>query len=241
MNDLIEVNPDRQTTSARNLWKFLDKPYKHFTDWFNQYKGYGFTENVDFMGLSDNSEKPQGGRPTQDYEITIDMAKELCMLQKTDKGSQARKYFIAVQNAWNSPEMIMKRAMQYLNLKVDTLQKQISLDKPKVEFANHVATATNSLLVREAAKIITKDGIKIGEQRLYTKLREWGWVFKKSCEATQYAIETGYMELSETVKETSKGNFTFKTSRVTGKGQLAIVKKLKDEQEGVQNGAQTSN
>lgn len=109
------------------------------------------------------------------------------------------------------------------------LQEKIEKDKPKVEFAEHVAISNNSLLVREVAKIISKNGIEIGEQRLYKKLRDWGWVFKNSCEATQYAIAQGYMEVSETVKETSKGKFTFKTSRVTGKGQMRIFEKLKED------------
>lgn len=118
MNELIKVNFEKQTTSGRRLWEFLDKPYSHFTDWFNQYKGYGFVENIDFRSLSDNSEKPKGGRPAQDYEITIDMAKELCMLQKTEKGKMARQYFIDLEKAWNSPEAVMARALKMADIKI---------------------------------------------------------------------------------------------------------------------------
>jgi len=99
MNELIKINYEKgkPTASARELWEFLGSPYGKFTDWFNQYKEYGFTENEDYIGFSEISDKPQGGRPTQDYEITVDMAKELAMLQKSEKGSQARKYFIDVE------------------------------------------------------------------------------------------------------------------------------------------------
>lgn len=99
MNELIKVNygADRQTTSARDLWEFLGSPYGQFTDWFNQYKGYGFIEDEDYRGITEISVKPQGGRPAIDYEITLDMAKELAMLQKTEKGKQARQYFIEVE------------------------------------------------------------------------------------------------------------------------------------------------
>lgn len=230
-NELIPINQDNNgnvVVSGRELHKFLEikTPY---TQWFDRMKEYGFIENTDFTSLSQKCEKPQGGRPTEDHAIKLDMAKELCMIQRNDKGKQARQYFIAIQKAWDSPEMVMKRAMQFINKKCEALQKQITLDKPKVQFADHVATSNNSMLVRQVAKMISKDGIKIGERKLYTELRKWGWVFKKSCEATQYAIENGYMEISETVKETSKGNFTFNTSRVTGKGQLRIVEKLKAE------------
>lgn len=230
MNELIPINQDRQTTSARDLWDFFGKPYTKFTMWFDKYKDYGFTENQDYKAMSAKAYTAQGNEyGYQDYEITVDMAKELCMLQKTEKGSQARKYFIEVEKAWNSPEMIMKRALEFANQKVAELQGKVEQDKPKVEFADHVATSTNSLLVREVAKIISKQGVEIGEQRLYKKLRDWGWVFKNSCEATQRAIESGYMEVAETVKETSKGKFTFKTSRVTGKGQIRVLEKLREE------------
>ena len=90
LNNLIKVNFERQTTSARQLWEFLDKPHGEFMKWFHRYCGYGFTENADYGVIDKSVENPQGGRPATDYEITIDMAKELCMLQKTEKGKIAR-------------------------------------------------------------------------------------------------------------------------------------------------------
>lgn len=126
--------------------------------------------------------------------------------------------------------LIAQRKIQLKDKAIAEKERQLAEQKPKVEFADHVATSTNSLLVREVAKIVSKDGIKIGERNLYKKLREWGWVFKSSCEATQKAIESGYMEVSETVKQLKDDKkITFKTSRITGKGQLRIVQKLKSE------------
>lgn len=230
-NELIPVNQDNGgniVVSGRELHKFLGIKTR-YNDWFERMKGYGFTENQDFTSVTQKRVTAQGNETEYtDHAIKLDMAKELCMIQRNEKGKQARQYFIAVQKAWDSPEMVMKRAMQFLNKKCEALQEQIKIEKPKVDFADHVATSTNSKLVREVAKIVSKDGIKIGERKLYEKLRKWGWVFKNTCEATQYAIKSGYMEISETVKETSKGNFTFNTSRVTGKGQLKIVEKLKE-------------
>lgn len=233
MNDIIKVNysNDRQTISARDLWEFLDKPYTKFTMWFDKYKSYGFTEGEDYRELSAKTYTSVGAaHDAIDYEITIDMAKEFCMLQRTEKGKIARQYFINLEKKWNSPEVIMKRALQFADERIKQLENRMELDKPKVDFADHVATSTNSLLVREVAKIISKDGIEIGEKRLYKKLRTWGWVFQKSCEATQDAIKKGYMEISETVKQFKDGQkIVFKTSRVTGKGQMRIIEKLKEE------------
>ena len=128
MNSLIPINydNDRQTVSARTLWQFLERPYRDFTEWFNQFKTYGFAESIDFRTLSENIEKPQGGRPSVDYEITIEMAKELCMLQRTEKGKQARQYFIELEKRWNSPEAVMARALKMADKKILSLQGAVN-------------------------------------------------------------------------------------------------------------------
>lgn len=128
--------------------------------------------------------------------------------------------------------LIAQKTIENKNKVIAEKDKQLLEQKPKVEFADHVATSNNSILVREVAKIACKDGIKIGERRLYEKLREWGLVFKNSCEATQRAIERGLFEVVEGVRESSKGKFTFKTTKVTGKGQVYIINKLKAEMKG---------
>ena len=108
------------------MWEFLDRPWGEFLKWFNQFKDYGFTENVDYKVIECLSENPQGGRPSTDYEIAIDMAKELAMLQKTEKGKQARLYFLELERQWNSPEAVMARA-----LKMER-EKQVATDFSKI-------------------------------------------------------------------------------------------------------------
>jgi len=99
MNELIKIFKQNDGTVAvdgRDLHDFLgvETPY---TQWFDRMIAYGFTESVDFTGLSQKSEKPQGGRPTVDHAMTLDMAKEVSMIQRTPKGKQAREYFIAME------------------------------------------------------------------------------------------------------------------------------------------------
>lgn len=101
-NELIKITQDENgnsVVSGRDLHEFLEvnTPY---TQWFERMVGYGFTENVDFIGLSQKSEKPIGGRPQQDHALTLDMAKEISMIQRTEKGKQARQYFIEVEKAF---------------------------------------------------------------------------------------------------------------------------------------------
>lgn len=101
-NELIKIAKDENgnsVVSGRDLHEFLEvnTPY---TQWFERMVGYGFAENVDFIGLSQKSEKPIGGRPTVDHALTLDMAKEISMIQRTEKGKQARQYFIEVEKAY---------------------------------------------------------------------------------------------------------------------------------------------
>lgn len=187
---------------------------------------YGFTINEDFIPILEES---TGGRPSENHAIKLDMAKEIAMIQRNEKGKQARQYFIKIEKDWNSPEKVMARALIVANKTIEQKNKEL---QEKSKFINQIASSKNSLLVREVAKIISKSkGIVIGEKRLYEKLREWDLVFKNSTEPKQVAIDRDYLETVEGVKENSSGTFTFKTTRVTGKGQEYILKRLLKEQE----------
>lgn len=111
MYDLIEVNydNDRPTVSARELHEYLNVKTA-FTDWFPRMCEYGFEEGKDFYSFLSES---TGGRPKTEYQLTIEMSKEICMLQRSDEGKQARLYFIELEKKWNSPEYIMSRALQF--------------------------------------------------------------------------------------------------------------------------------
>jgi len=166
----VNYNNDRQTVSARMLWEFLDKPYMHFTDWFNQYKSYGFIENIDFASLSEISEKPQGGRPQIDYELTIEMAKELCMLQRTEKGRMARQYFIELEKAWNSPEAVMARALKMADNKILSLQGSVRLLEAENKLLSKQRLEWADRKVIEA--LVKKYGSKIGYEIAWREFKK---------------------------------------------------------------------
>ncbi|MBO8183637.1 MAG: phage antirepressor KilAC domain-containing protein [Archaeoglobus sp.] len=127
-------------------------------------------------------------------------------------------------------EETKKAMVKDLQKSVKEMQRQLERQKPFVEFAENCMASENSILVRELAKIATKQGIITGEKRLYQKLREWGLIIKGTTEPTQRAMERGYFEVVEGVRETSKGTFTYRTTRVTGKGQIYIINRLREEQ-----------
>ena len=238
MNDLIAINydTDKPTVSGRELHEALGVK-DHYTDWFKRMCEYGFADGEDYIGFSEKSDKPTGGRPSTDHQLTIPMAKELCMLQRNEKGKQFRQYFIKVEEAWNSPEMVMKRALEIANRKVEelkqrtfTLETQIEQDKPKVLFAQAVETAHTSILIGDLAKILKQNGVQTGQKRLFEQLRQEGYLMKGGSShnmPTQRAMEMGLFEVKESTINNPDGSIRInKTTKVTGKGQTYFINKF---------------
>lgn len=229
MTELIKIDyqSDRPTVSARELHKFLEvgTAYK---DWFPRMCEYGFSEGVDFCSFLSES---TGGRPAQDAQLTIDMAKELCMIQRTDKGRQARQYFIQLEKDWNSPEKVMARALQIADRKIRHLEEKVEQDKPKVLFADAVATAKTSILIGELAKILKQNGVDIGQNRLFEWMRRNGYLIQRKGTdynmPTQRAMEAGLFEIKETSITHADGHVSVnKTPKVTGKGQQYFINRF---------------
>ena len=233
MNDLITVNyeSDRPTVLGRDLHAMLEVSTK-YADWFPRMAEYGFVDGVDFNLLKNERVQMEGGRAVSrevtDHQLTIAMAKELCMLQRTEKGKQARQYFIAVEEAWNKPEAVMARALQMADRKIKSLSERIEQDKPKVLFAAAVEASHTSILIGELAKLLRQNSIEIGQNRLFAWMRDNGYLIKR-CGTdynmpTQYSMERGLFEIKETVINNPNGSISIsKTPKVTGKGQTYFV------------------
>ena len=226
MNEIIKVNyeNDRPTVLARELHDFLEVKTA-FKDWFPRMCEYGFSEGIDFSSfLSESS----GGRPAQDAQLTIEMAKEICMLQRNERGKQARQYFIQLEKDWNSPEKVMARALQIADKRIRALEVKVEEQKPKVLFAESVEAAKTSILIGELAKLLKQNGINIGQNRLFEWLRNNGYLIKRQGSdynmPTQRAMELGLFEIKETTITHSDGHIhVSKTPKVTGKGQVYFV------------------
>lgn len=229
MNELLKIdtsNAERITVSARELHKALEVS-TDFNHWFTRMCEYGFEAQKDFTTFLSES---TGGRPSQDAQITVDMAKEIAMLQRTEKGKEVRKYFIQIEKEWNSPERVMARALTIANKTIATLELENKEMKPKALFADAVAQSDTSILVYDLAKLICQNGVKIGGNRLWTWLRDNGYIFKHSCEPTQKSMEMKLFEVIErTVQRSGHDPKVTRTTRVTGKGQVHFINKvLKD-------------
>lgn len=240
MKQLIEINyenADRPTVLGRELHKSLEVKTQ-YSKWFERMCEYGFNENTDFIAISQKRLTAQGNETTYtDHQLTIDMAKELCMIQRNEKGKYFRQYFIEVEKAWNSPEMIMGRALQIAQRQLDSIKaenkqltEKIEIDKPKVAFADAVIGTDDSIPIGDFAKVLRQNGIKIGQNRLFAKLRELGWLIKsgasKNC-PTQRGCESGYFEVEEKIfrEWTGDQRLVMKT-KITPKGQIYFIKKF---------------
>lgn len=184
MNDLVKVNFDTQTVSARELHEQLHIKTA-FKDWFPRMCEYGFEEGKDFCSkMSETSEK--GGRPAKDADISVDMAKQICMIQRTPEGKAVRQYLVDLEKAWNTPEQVMARALKIANQSIETLKtKNIALVaanermRPKEVFADAVATSHTSILIGDLAKLLKQNGVDIGQKRLFIWMRDNGYLIKR--------------------------------------------------------------
>lgn len=229
MNELelfkINYDNDRITLSARDLHEFLEIKTQ-FKDWFPRMVEYGFKEGSDFSSFLSES---TGGRPATDYQITIEMAKELAMLQRNEKGKQARQYFIELEKRWNSPECVMNRALEFSRKQVDRLLHENLELKPKALFADAVASSKTSILIGDLAKILKQNGYGTGSKRLFETLRNDGWLIKGGSSKnmpTQKGMEMGLFEIKETTVNNPDGSIRItRTPKISGKGQIFFVNK----------------
>lgn len=247
MIELIKITErdGKQAVSARELYTFLEIQTP-FTMWAERMFEYGFTENVDYVSLSQKSEKPQGGRPQIDYALSISCAKEISMLQRNDKGKQARQYFIEAENKYRElqksggfqvptsfREALLLAAQQ--QEKIEEQQKQLAEQAPKVLFANAVEASQKSCLIGELAKILRQNGVNIGEKRLFSWMREKGYLCsygERYNQPTQKSMDLELFEMKKTTITKPSGEILVSvTSKVSGKGQVYFVNKFLKQKE----------
>ena len=227
MKDLIQIhydNADRPTVSGRELHEALEVKTA-YKDWFPRMCEYGFSEGVDFNPLIFEQVRTEGerqvAREITDHQLTIPMAKEICMLQRTDKGKQMRQYFIAVEEQWNSPDAIMARALQLSNAKLKEMQITVStltvenqIMKPKAEYFDELVDRNLLTGIRETAGEL---GVK--QNQFVAFLLEKKYMYRdKKGRLTAYAkpLSDGLFERKECMNEKTQWKGT--QDLVTPKG-----------------------
>ena len=244
MNEIIKITEvdGKQAVSARSLYEFLEVT-ERFSTWFERQLQFGFIENQDFTSVKSFTLVNNGAkREIDDYALTIDCAKEISMIQRNEKGKQARQYFIEAEKKFRAMQLggggfqIPQSFSEALMLaakqaeEIEKQQKQLKEQAPKVLFSDAVATSTKSCLIRELAKLIKQNGVDTGENRLYAWLRNNGYLCKfgeSYNQPTQKAMEMGLFEIKKTsITKPSGDILVTTTTKVMGKGQIYFVNKF---------------
>ena len=223
-NELIKIdytNSDRPTVLARDLHTALEveTPYNK---WLPRMCEYGFTEGVDYVTVDKNVYRADGKAMPQiqhDHQITIAMAKELCMLQRSEKGKQFRKYFIQVEEAWNTPEQVMARALRVADETIKSLTAELESAAPKVQYFDTLVDRNLLTNFRDTAK-----ELHVAPKAFINFLLEKGYIYrdnKSRLRPYQAHAEKGLFEVKEFASEfnnkagiqtlvTPKGRETFR-------------------------------
>lgn len=234
MKALIAIGSEKigegtiQTVNARDLYEFLEVK-KDFSNWIkDRIKKYSFMENQDFVVFANPGENPTGGRPSIDYHLSLDMAKELSMVERNDKGKQARQYFLECERqalapapdpiqALNDPASLRKLLLTNVE-RVLALESKITEQAPKVAALDRLADADGQLCITDAAKVL-----QIRPKDLFAWLSANHWIYRRaggkgwlgyqtkvqqgvlSHKITIIPLQDGTERVKEEVKVTAKG------------------------------------
>ena len=237
MNELIPIKVARidgteiNTVNARDLHCFLENKDKYTTWIKDRIEQFGFVENKDFVTFSENSEK---GRPRKEYIVSIDMAKELAMVERNAKGKEARLYFIDCEKklkqaqALQLPQSLPEALRLAANLAEQKMQleAQIKEDAPKVDYYDQLQEAPGEVTITRLAKLF---GIQ--RKRMIDWLRRNRFIYGATNTPYQNRIEQGLLVLrNPDGARHSDGTPVFSPyAHVTSKGAAAIYRGLRDD------------
>lgn len=239
MNELIPTSQNDSgeiTISGRDLHYFLEvrTAYK---DWFPRMVAYGFVEGSDYVEIFEKVDAQNRARTYEqvNHQIKLDMAKEIAMIQRSERGKEARQYFLQLEKLWNSPEMVIKRAMDFQQQKIVQLEAKVKADEKKVFLAEAIQVSENAILIKDLATVLCQKGLDIGQNRLFEMLREKGYLLSSQAywnKPSQKAMQLKLFEVTTRLHTSNDGSTYVKyTPKVTGKGQMYFINKLLSKQQ----------
>jgi len=230
MQELIKVATNaegKQVVSARELYKFLEAT-ERFSNWMERNLQYGFDENVDYIGCKQIN--TLANQELDDFVLTLNCAKEIAMIQRSEKGKQARQYFIECEK--QLMQVVIPKTLSealYLAAKqAETIEKQaeqLKLQEPKVEFAEQLLSATNSLDFGTSCKAMN---LPFGRNKMFEICRNLGFLMHNN-QPYQSFIDNGYFTLLETSFVHPKSGDRVLTTKtmLTAKGQTWLIRNFK--------------
>ena len=223
MNELIRIENrgEKQVISARELYEKLEMDKSHWKRWANNNieTSVFFLENIDYEGFAIEA----NGNETKDYWITIEMAKHLCMMSRTVKAHEIRDYFIKIEQAWNTPEMIMKRALEIANQKAEEATQKLLDNKYKIDFYDDVTGSDTTAEIATVAKVLNFKNI--GRNTLFNILRNQG-ILQKDNMPFQTYVDRGYFRVVESKWNTPNGDVKVNYKTVVYQKGINFISKL---------------
>ena len=229
MNELIKVvyDNDRPTVSGRELHEKLEIATQ-YTKWFERMAEYGFTEKEDYIAISQKRLTAQGNETTfTDHQLTLEMAKQICMIQRTETGKRYREYFLEIEKMWNSPEYVMARAVKMSDRKIALLSgqlaeanKQIEEAKPKIEYYDTITSSEGLTSIRETAKLFDVKEKDFKALLLATYL--YRDAHKRMMPRAEYMNKNAAFAVCETVITTPVGSRTTVYTKITPRGRQLL-------------------
>ena len=250
MNELIKITTNEsgnQVVSARELHKFLESKQEFANLIKNRIDKYGFVENQDFEVFDNFINNPNGGRPLKEYALTIDMAKELAMVEGNEKGKQARRYFIECErlakqlintqqpalplknqlqldilNSAGDENQVLYALLEYEKQYVKPLELENEAMKPKAEFYDIVADSTDTFTMNEVAKNVNIKGL--GRNKMFAFLR-YHKILMLNNDPYQKYVDAGYFRsIQSTWIDKSNGRHIYFKTVVFQRGIEFIAK-----------------
>lgn len=192
MNELLKVNAENQTVSARDLHDALEAT-ERFSVWIQRYLP-NFIAGEDFTSVSKLTVVNNGAeRELEDYELTIDTAKHICLMSRTEKGKQCRQYLIDLEKAWNTPEQVFARALKMADETINRLKADMEHMKPKVEFFDAVTDSKDAISMADVAKVLN---FGKGRNTLFKILRKEKILMKDNRPYQEY-VDRGFFRVVE--------------------------------------------
>lgn len=215
----------------------------NYRDWIkNRMNDIGAVEYEDYESFAKNLAK---GRPSLDHIIKLDIAKEMAMLERNEKGKQVRRYFIQVEKKYRgnvssmipTGKQLMALAVMEAQKTIAEQEQAISRMRPKEVFADAVSASRNTILIGELAKLLRQNGVATGEKRLFEWMRQQGFLISRKGTdynmPTQRSMEMMLFEVKERAINNPDGSTRItKTTVVTGKGQQYFINRFLQGQNG---------
>ena len=223
MNELIKIEnkEEKQVISARELYEKLGFESKNWSRWekTNIENNDFFVANQDYQAFF----AMKNGNETKDFWISIDMAKHLAMSQKTQKSFTLREYFIKIEQAWNTPEMIMKRALEFANKRAAEATQKLLDNKYKIDFYDDVTGSDTTAEIGTVAKVLNFR--LVGRNTLFSILREQG-ILQKDNMPFQTYVDRGYFRVVESKWNTPNGDVKINYKTVVYQKGIDYISKL---------------